>query len=327
MRRACLLMLAAAMAASFSRVSAEAATVAGGGSSDSDCAVVSEIPAANKPAPPKTPKSVDCIDGDPSCDDDGLRNGQCIFPLQLCINSTALATCSGDVVDSVIVDHAIDDGSDPRFDTDFQALQLRVAGLGLPTGQPDKCTLSSAITVRLRGPDSSNKMKANKKNLRVTADGTTASGTAHDIDKVKFVCRPEGDGIYLPTDLYEGTFDRINKQVFAQSCALSSCHDSESHSGELILLSGAAYGNLVGVTPNNAAAAADLLDRVTPGDPVMSLLYLKLTGELAAGYGEPMPFELPPLDANLIEIIRLWIIGDMTNGPAPETGWVPGTDQ
>jgi hypothetical protein len=34
-----------------------------------------------------------------------------------------------------------------------------------------------------------------------------------------------------------------------------------------------------------------------------------------------MPLGRPPLAANLIEIIRLWILAG-----APETGWVPGTD-
>ena len=39
-----------------------------------------------------------------------------------------------------------------------------------------------------------------------------------------------------------------------------------------------------------------------------------------------MPRIGPPLAPAQIEIIRLWIIGDGVNGPAPLTGWVPGTD-
>lgn len=304
-----------------------AASVAGGGSKKSDCVAVFEIPGANKPPPPKTPKAVDCIDGDASCDADGLRNGECVFPLQLCINSSALITCTADSADSIVVDHAIDDGSDKRFDVDFQALQLRADGLGLPSSSPDQCTLSSAITVKLKGPDAGNVMKKDRKKLRVRSSGSTEAGSVSDIDKVKFTCRPEGDGIYLPADVYEGTFDRIRKQIFAQSCAVSSCHDSESHTGELILLPGSAYSNLVGVTPNNTAAAADMLDRVTPGDENASFLYLKLTGSLAPGYGARMPLGGGALDAQLIELVRLWIIGDGVLGPAPENGWVEGTDQ
>jgi hypothetical protein len=34
-----------------------------------------------------------------------------------------------------------------------------------------------------------------------------------------------------------------------------------------------------------------------------------------------MPLIGPPLDAHLIDVIRLWI-----DAGAPDTGWVPGTD-
>lgn len=316
------LVVLATTATALATTVAPAATVGGGGSSSSDCAVVLEIPGANKPAPPKAPKGVDCFDGDPACDSDGLRNGECVFELQLCANSTAIAGCTPDHVNAITVDHAIDDGSDPRFDNDFQALQLRATGLGLPSFSEDDCTLSSAVTVKLRGPDANGRMKSNRKIL-----GLSASGSLSDRDKVKFNCRPEGDGIYQVTDLYTGTFDRIRKQVFAQSCALSGCHDSESHMGNLILLSGAAYSNLVDVTPDNATAAGDLLKRVTPGNEAMSLLYVKVSGSPPGGYGSRMPLDRTPLDPDQVELIRKWIVGDGLLGPAPETGWVAGTDQ
>ncbi|HYC56773.1 MAG TPA: hypothetical protein VEL28_17715 [Candidatus Binatia bacterium] len=303
-----------------------AATVFGGGSRTTDCSVTFEVPGANKPAPPKAPKLVDCVDGDVTCDGDGERNGACIFPLQVCINSSGLEGCSPDSVEEITIDHAVDDGSDSRFDPDFQALQLRVNLLGLPSTS-ESCTNSSSITVRLRGPDSNSVMKKNKKTLSSESEVVITAGDTVDNDKIKFTCRPEGDGVYLPVDLYEGTFDRIRQQIFTQSCALSGCHDSESHAGDLILLAGAAYGNLVGVTPSNAAAESDGLLRVTPGDPDMSLLFHKLGDDLNPAYGSEMPAEGADLDPALIEIIRLWIIGDGDLGPAPETGWVEGTDQ
>lgn len=304
-----------------------AATVPGGGSSRSDCVAVFEIPGANFPAPPRAPKAVDCVDGDPTCDSDGLRNGECVFDLQLCINSTALPTCTPETAQSIVVDHAIDDGTDKRFDTDFQALQSRVSGLGLPAANPDRCTIASAVTVRLRGPDTLDRMKFNRKSLRVTTNGTTPTGPARDVDKVKFTCRPEGDAVYLPINLYTGTYDRINKQIFTQSCALSGCHDSENHQGNLILLSGASYSNLVNVTADDTEAGAAMLKRVTPGDPSLSFLYLKITDDLLPTYGDSMPKGKPALNAELIELVRLWIIGDVDLGPAPQTGWVVGTDQ
>lgn len=326
MRHTSVRMLLAISMVVLSTGSSFATTVGGGGSSSKDCALVLEIPGANKPAPPKIPKAIDCIDGDPTCDDDGLRNGECSFGLQLCANSTAFESCMPDTVETIVVDHSDDNAGDRRFDVDFQALQLRANSL-TPSFSTDDCSLTSSITVRLLGPDSSNVMKRNRKSLRVTSEGQLAGGSVRDVDKVKFTCRPEGDAVYLPLDLYTGTFDRIRKQVFVQSCATSGCHDSEGNQGGLILLPNAAYGNLVNVTPFSSGAAADLLKRVTPGDEAMSFLYLKLTGELEPNYGDRMPKDEGPLDPELIEIIRLWIIGDVTNGQAPATGWVPGTDQ
>lgn len=305
---------------------AVAATVPGGGSSAGDCAMVFEIPGANAPAPPRAARNVDCIDGDPACDADAERNGRCVFALQLCINSTSLPACGPDEVQSIAIDHSVDNGSDRRFDTDFQALALRVAPLGLPSTS-QVCTTQTTITVSLRGPNAASVMRPSKKSMRATAMASVAVGTTKDVDKVKFTCRPEGDAIYLAADLYDGTFDRIRRQVFAQSCALSGCHDSESHSGDLVLLVNSAYSNLVGVAPNNAAAAGDGLLRVEPGDPVSSLLYRKITDDLMSGYGAAMPLVGAPVSAELIEIIRLWIIGDVPLGPAPQTGWVAGTDQ
>jgi len=321
-----LLSFAVSVAFAASALPALAATVRGGGSARTDCALVFEIPGANKPALPAIPKSVDCVDGDVTCDDDGIRNGECVFALQACINSTLVADCSPDTVETAVVDHAIDDGEDRRFDVDFQALQLRIDTLGLPSSSTDACTLDSAVTVKLKGPDSSNVMKKARKLVRITTEGSTTSGAVRDKDKAVFTCRPEGDRIYLPTELYDGTFDRIRDQVFAQSCSLSGCHDSEGNEGDLILLAGAAYGNIVDVTPNNPAAAGDLLKRITPGDPAASFLYRKLTGDLEMDYGDPMPLEGDDVDPELIEIIRLWILGDGILGEAPENGWVVGTD-
>jgi hypothetical protein len=285
---------------------------------------VFEAPGANKPALPKTPKHVDCIDGDPACDADGLRNAVCIFDLQVCANATGLEKCTPEETDSIVVDHAVDDG-DAKFDPDFQALQSRIDTLGFPDNDSlDVCTVASALNVPLRAR-SGNKFKKGKKRVKLAAEGDVlAKPFARDRDKMNFTCRPEGDGIYAPTDLYTSTFERISQQVFAPSCAISACHDSESGptSGNLILLPGAAYSQTVGVTPDNPIAAGAGLLRVTPNDEVASYLYRKITCDLAPGWGDCMPLVGPDVDADLIEIIRLWILDG-----APSTGWVPGTDQ
>src|SRR5690606_919499 len=113
----------------------------------------------------------------------------------------------------------------------------------------------------------------------------------------------------------------IQKQIFNASCALSACHDSQTQQANLLLEIGASYTQLVGATPTNATAQGLGWLRVTPGDPSTSLIYRKVTGDLGVGLGSRMPLGRPPLPANLIQILRLWI-----EAGAPETGWVPGTD-
>lgn len=306
---------------------ASAAVVVGGGSKTTDCMSTFVASGANKPAPPKTPKNVDCDDGDPTCDLDAARNGECVFDIQVCVNASGHTGCVPDTTDSVVVRHAVDNG-DSKFDPDWQALQTRIDTLGFPANDfPDDCTLGSALTVKLRPPKSGNKFRKGKKKLKLKATGTVTGKFKTDSDRMKFRCRPEGDRIYLPTELYTGTFDRISQQVFAASCALSGCHDSETSAGGMILLAGAAYSQLVGVVPTNTAAALDGLSRIAPGDETLSLLYRKITVDLLPGYGAVMPLNAARLSPDLIEIIRLWIIGDGVLGPAPQFGWVAGTDQ
>jgi hypothetical protein len=288
---------------------------------------VFDSPSANKPAPPRSPRNVDCVDGDPSCDADQARNARCVFPIRLCVNSTAVAECTPQRTDALTIEHSVDNG-DPLFDTQFQALQQRANLLGFPGNTTlDDCTLDSSISVNLKAPRSGvGPWLKRGKRLRLRAQGSATGRGTIDFDRMVFTCRPEGTGLYDPRDLYTGTFDRIRQQVFAQRCAVPACHDSNSQQGNLILLPNAAYSQLVGVTPNNPAAAADGLERITPGDPATSFLYRKITFDLLPGYGSGMPLIGPALAPELVEMIRLWIIGDALLGPAPEDGWVPGTD-
>ncbi len=304
---------------------AAAVVVGGGGPKARDCVSVFDATGVNSPAPPRTPRNIDCVDGDPACDMDGTRNASCTFSLRLCVNSSNVAGCTPERADDITIQHAQDNG-DPRFDTDFQALQARADLLGFPDQESlDRCTQQSAITVVLKGNGSGVRM-LNKKLLRLTALGAAGGRPTTDRDRMKLTCRPEGNGVYSPHELYGGTFDRIAHEVFAQSCALSGCHDSETHQADEILLPNAAYSQIVGVTPTNPSAATAGLQRIFPGDPMQSFLYRKITADLEAGWGLPMPRTGPALSPQLIEIIRLWIIGDSTLGPAPQDGWVAGTD-
>src|SRR5881296_488824 len=157
--------------------------VGGGGSASTDCIAVIDAP-ANSPPAPATPKNVDCVDGS-ACDADHTRNARCLFDVTLCVNSTMIAGCTPMRADSLTIDHALDNG-DPKFDTDFQALQSRANVLGFPDDEnTDDCTLASTITVKLKLPTSPGApFKKAKKVLRMTADGATDHATT-DRDHMK----------------------------------------------------------------------------------------------------------------------------------------------
>ncbi len=139
---------------------------------------------------------------------------------------------------------------------------------------------------------------------------------------MKLYCSPAVNGCD-PQALYSGTFDRMQRQIFNQSCALSACHDSQSQAGSLLLETGAAYGNLVNQAPVNGGAlgAGWLRVDATQASPENSFLFHKIEGSLPDdSYGVRMPRNRPKLNKTLRDVIELWI-----GAGAPQTGWVPGT--
>jgi hypothetical protein len=304
-----------------SAVPAVALVVGGGGSARVDCLAVFTA-AANVPA--GRPQHIRCVDGDP-CDADGVVNGRCEFPIAVCANSTADPRCTVAGVQSIVVEHARDDG-DPRFDPEFLALQSRIANdLEPPTDAGDRCSAATNFHVAVAGPFAGGRCKSGRKLLRVLALSRPIAGKiVKDADQIKLTCEPAPAGC-TPRALFTGTFDRVQRQIFDRSCAVSGCHDSQSQTGNLLLESGAAHGNLVGVAPSNPAANAAGWKRVTvldatTGDLATSLLVAKLVGP-PSGYGARMPFGGAQLEQSLIDLVQLWIAAG-----APETGWVPGTD-
>lgn len=301
------------------------ATIAGGGGTAShDCLLVFDAP-VNQPA--TKPKNVVCTDGDPACDADATVNGVCDVRVAVCANSTFNPACTLSGVASVSVAHAEDNASDPDFDPDFQALQTRIDNqIAPPTSTADDCTTAGSIRVAIRGPFNG-RCSPGKKSLRITTLSSLLGGKVYaDIDKLKLRCVPADDGCEAQA-LFAGTFDRVQRQIFDQSCARSGCHDSQSVAGGLLLESGASYTNLINVVPSNFAAANSGWRRVlqtgaTTGDAELSFLYHKVTGGLAAGMGKQMPLDRKPLHGALIDVLRLWI-----DAGAPQTGWVPGTER
>jgi hypothetical protein len=297
----------------------------GGGSSKADCLLVFDGPLND---PPTKPKKVRCTDGDSSgdspCDADGTVNGVCTFEISVCANSTFdPLRCTLNGVNSIAVDHALDNG-DPKFDVDFQALQTRInSTIEPPSTSPDRCTAPTNIRVFLQGPFPGDVCKRAKKQIKIVTLSTPQMGKiVKDTDKLKLTCDPP-----VPCDpgkIFAGTFDRIQKQIFNQNCALSGCHDSQTQAGDMLLESSGSYTNIVDAVPRNLAAAALGWKRIDAANasPDTSFMYHKLTGDLPDdALMARMPFGRGKLDQFLIDILRLWI-----EAGAPREGWVPGTD-
>ena len=246
----------------------------------------------------------------------------------MCANSTFEPECTLNGVDSIDIDNSLDNG-DPKFDPDFQAVQTAVNNdIQPPTAAVDICTVPTVITVPIKGPVGNNRCGPQKKKVKLSARSEVIDGRIYkDRDKIKFICVPDPNGCD-PLVLFSSTFDRIQRQVFNQGCAVSGCHDSQSQMGDLLLETGAAYGQLLNHTPTNPAADAANWLRVdapnppgTSGTAETSFLYRKIEGDLPdLSYGVRMPFGKRKLNKTLRDVIELWI-----EAGAPSAGWVPGT--
>jgi len=299
-----------------------AITIGGGGSKSTDCLLALQ---ADVNYPLGTEKQVRCVDGDPSCDDDLTVNGVCNLRVAVCANSTYnLADCTLSGLSSVSVEHAVDTPLDLKFDPDFLALQNLINNdFTFPVNAADSCTGTAIIGVNIKGPlGSNNACSRQKKKLKIRSLSTSGpQGTKEDEDTLKLYCDPAPVNGCDPQTLFASTFDRMQKQIFNQSCALSGCHDSSQQAGSLLLETGAAYTNLVNHAADNPSAVTAGWLRVDPTFPDTSFLFHKIEGDLPDGsYGVRMPRNQPKLNGTLRDIIEKWI----TAG-APQNTWVPGT--
>ncbi|RKU12544.1 hypothetical protein C6503_17300 [Candidatus Poribacteria bacterium] len=110
----------------------------------------------------------------------------------------------------------------------------------------------------------------------------------------------------------------IQEYVFDKSCASSACHAAPANSRGLSLEYGLSYDALVGVVPQNPAAAAAGMKLVDPENPDNSFLLTKLI-EPGPNQGARMPFLSGMIHNGKIDAIRKWI-----EAGAPETGKVAG---
>lgn len=107
------------------------------------------------------------------------------------------------------------------------------------------------------------------------------------------------------------TLEDIQTRIFDNNCLTSGCHNSADRAGNLLLVGGESYAELIRVQPDNPNALRAGRLRVDPGNVDNSFLVVKLEGP-PRGQGSPMPLlgELSPED---IQLVRDWVL----NG-APE---------
>lgn len=100
-------------------------------------------------------------------------------------------------------------------------------------------------------------------------------------------------------------FNDIQAKVFV-NCIGAQCHSSAGNQGNLVLESGVAYNNLVGVQ----SVLFPQYKRVEAGNSANSLIIKILKGEVSPR----MPLDLTPLDAATIDSLAKWIdLGALNN--------------
>jgi len=262
-------------------------------------------------------RRIRCVDGDPACDSDPTP-GVCRFEVSVCLNAPdpERPRCAPRDLEAYDVANVQPD-TDPRHDFEFETLQNAVDLLGFPVAfdetelcaGPVAMNLPLAVRVQRGGA----RYRAFAKTLRGAALGP---GGPLDVDGLPMKCVPARGAD--PCDGIVSTLDQLERHVFT-GCTRDTCHNAPGNGHSLALVPGQAYANLVGVAPDNAAAAAAGKLRVDPGRPDRSFLLDKLRGTLAPAEGLRMPRELPKLPAKQIALVEAWIAAG-----APAVGYVGG---
>ncbi len=149
--------------------------ITGGGSPETDClAEVLAVPVPPLDTRTNTPtRKVRCVDGDPTCDGDGVRDNGCTFLVSLCVNNDdPRLVCSSLGVVSLIT-------------TPVELGAQAVTELPLLT---EKCYDAQELRVplKLRGT----RFSKGVARVKVKARATSAGGGKTDADSLTFTCEP-----------------------------------------------------------------------------------------------------------------------------------------
>ncbi len=109
-----------------------------------------------------------------------------------------------------------------------------------------------------------------------------------------------------PTFDPAATLTRIQDTIFTPKCLFGGCHNANDHSGNLTLVAGQSFAQLVNHESDNLAARDAGLLRVQPFDPDNSFLFIKVTNPTIPE-GARMPQGFPPLSADEVQLISTWI--------------------
>src|SRR4029077_6763655 len=143
---------------------ASATLLPGAGSPRTECYVQLDLDSL---ARPETRQRAFCVDGDPSCDHDGLCNGSCTFRAPLCVNDLGIPQCTPPPI--------------------LKRLTVRQDLLPLPDSlSTSNCGEFADVTVPVRGPVI--RPRPGKVVFHVTAAAARA-----DRDRYVLVCGPRFD--------------------------------------------------------------------------------------------------------------------------------------
>jgi len=213
---------------------------AGGGPASTDCIVTwSGI----------TGPSTTCVDGS-ACDQDGVADGVCTFPLAACLGDASCGVTGG--VTSAKVTPARMAGA--------AALQAAIQGLA-----PDQCT-TPGFTVPVKLSAQLGPIKPGVDKMRAVV----SAGGKKDPDAIKMTCQPPSP-----------SFAADIQPILTQRCTQGVCHSATVASESLNLSAGAAYGSLVG--PKSIEGGK--LKIVTPGSISKSFMARKILGRGLKGDG------------------------------------------